>query len=79
MASTIILSFSDYSFEAGVTLNLGLIFSWLGWKLASPSHLPISILSERGYRNVLDAWIISCAFWQLTFGPHDYAAKGFNN
>ena len=28
-----------YAFEVGSVLNLGLIFSWLGWKLASSAIL----------------------------------------
>lgn len=48
----------------GLSLNLGLNFSWLGWKLASPSDSPVFVSQSWD----CSSWMpgLLCEYWDLS-------------
>lgn len=62
-------SISLHVFRQCLSLNLGLMFSWLDWKPASPTILPSPPLLSWGYRYVQDASLLH-VHWHRESGSH---------
>lgn len=67
------------SLMQGLFLNLGVMFSQPGWKLASPSHLPVNahLLSETIGVHRKTGFL--CAYWDPNCRPQDCTAGALSH
>lgn len=78
-ASGILFYHSLYNLlREDLSMNLELMFSWLGWKAVTPSHPPVSTSLEAGVKTYTGLVAFSCGCWDPNFSPPDWAASTLN-